>query len=118
MSTAGISFFKERAMTLKRLVDENRIKMLSERTGGVYYIPKVMVRRMEIKKRSYMEATVSRQRVSVRPVGGYGRKNAELVYVDARGNLRIPKHIVKQANLGKHNQILVVQEKRNEITIL
>jgi len=105
-------------MTLKRLVDEKRIKLLYERTGGVYYVPKSMVRRMEIKKRSYMEATVSKRRVSVRVVGGYGKKNTELVYVDARGNLRIPKHIVRQAKIGRYNQVMVVQEKQGEITLL
>lgn len=105
-------------MTLKRLVGMKRVKLLRERTGGVYYVPKSMVRRMEVGRKCYMEATIAKNQIRIKPVGTYGRKPVELVYVDARGNLRIPSSLVSRAKIGKGHEIIVAQEKANELTVL
>jgi len=112
-------------MTLKKLVETKRVKLLCETDDGVYYVPRAMVRRMEVKKRSYMEATVVDKSVKIKPVGTYGKKKAKLVYVDARGNLRVPSSLVVQARgeykcgpFGDFYEVLAVQECVNEITLI
>jgi hypothetical protein len=112
-------------MTLKKLVETKRVKLLREADGGVYYVPKVMVRRMEVKKKSYMEATVVDKSIKIKPVGTYGKKKVQLVYVDARGNLRIPSSLVIKARgayqpgpFGYSDEVLAIQERVNEITLI
>jgi len=99
-------------MNVKQMVKEKRIAFITPSTERLYYVPKSMVRRMDAKKRSYLGATVLNKCVKIKPNCG-----DEVVYVDAKGNLRIPKSLVRRANINKE-KVAVLQEKANEIVIV
>jgi len=106
-----------RAMKKFRMTGTGTVLTAGER--GMYYIPKVMVRKMTRRKSSYLSAIISNKAIVIDDCS-YGLQGSELVYVDAKGNLRIPQALVKKAKISmteRNPYVVAIQDSQGNIIL-
>lgn len=95
--------------------------VLTAGSCGTYYIPKVMVRKITRQKGAYLSAIIEDRTISVFAADrGCVFKDAELVYIDMKGNLRIPDCLIKKARISRTScnpYVVAVQDKNGNIVI-
>jgi len=107
------------ARALKSFLVTGTGAVLKAGWSGVYYLPKVMVRKMTVRKSCTLDAVIWNKTIVIsgKP---QNRKEMESVHVDAKGNLRIPEKLVKKAKIAltvNDPYLVAIQDSTGDIIV-
>jgi hypothetical protein len=93
--------------------------VLTASYDGVYYVPKVMVRKMTKRKSAYLNAVIWNNSILITNKA-LCRSKPDRVYVDAKGNMRVPESLIAKAKIpmsAYDSYVVAIQDDAGDIIL-